>query len=159
MTRQLQERASLLGVVVAILAFGITYGKTVDLMTAVGAVGLAYLLVGCLGTVYLSGRGAWRVGPVIGHPIVTPLLGILVLLGLLSWDWSRRGWSLHHPLLLALGGVALMVLPPCLVAFAVLAYRAKHKTCPECANEVLSAARVCQYCGYRWEPPLASLNS
>jgi hypothetical protein len=28
-----------------------------------------------------------------------------------------------------------------------------QKTCPDCAETVLSAARVCRYCGYRFEPP------
>jgi hypothetical protein len=27
------------------------------------------------------------------------------------------------------------------------------KRCPECAETVLAAARVCRYCGYRFEPP------
>ncbi len=26
----------------------------------------------------------------------------------------------------------------------------EHKTCPDCAESVLSAARVCRYCGYRF---------
>ena len=26
-----------------------------------------------------------------------------------------------------------------------------HKTCPDCAETVLAAARVCRYCGYRFE--------
>lgn len=33
-------------------------------------------------------------------------------------------------------------------------YKRTHKTCPECANTVLEKARICQYCAYRWEPPL-----
>jgi hypothetical protein len=32
----------------------------------------------------------------------------------------------------------------------------KWKECPECCNQVLTDARVCQYCGYRWKPPLPS---
>lgn len=28
------------------------------------------------------------------------------------------------------------------------------KTCPDCANVVLAAARVCQHCGYRFAPAL-----
>ncbi len=30
------------------------------------------------------------------------------------------------------------------------------KTCPECAEEVRSAARVCKHCGYRFEAPAAA---
>jgi len=30
----------------------------------------------------------------------------------------------------------------------------RRKDCPECCNTVHVDARVCQYCGYRWKPPL-----
>ena len=33
-------------------------------------------------------------------------------------------------------------------------YKQNHKGCPECMNTVLAGARVCQHCGYRWQPPL-----
>jgi hypothetical protein len=36
----------------------------------------------------------------------------------------------------------------------VESYRDNHKICPECVNTVNAKARVCEYCGYRWEPPL-----
>jgi hypothetical protein len=156
LTRQLQERISLLGTAVAVLAFGITYGKTIDLLTAVGAVGLAYFIVGTLLMLYLFQRGEMKFDPEIGHPLVLPLLSLLLLWGFLSWHLSSQDWNLHAALLLVTGGFALVVVPPCLVAIAILGYRENHKTCPECANDVLSAARVCQYCGYRWQPPLPS---
>jgi hypothetical protein len=50
--------------------------------------------------------------------------------------------------------VALLAAPPLLIGLAILGYHERHKPCPECANEVLSVARVCQYCGYRWQSPL-----
>lgn len=34
-------------------------------------------------------------------------------------------------------------------------YRQNHKSCPECLNTVLAGSRVCQYCGFRWRPPLS----
>lgn len=151
MTRQLQERISLLGAIVAVLAFGITYGKTVDPLTAIGAVGFAYLVLGPLVAIYLI-----HVGPELELDVNIPafLLGCIPSYALFAWYMSSEDWSMHALLLLIFGGVALIVVPPCLIGFAILGYRERHKTCPECANEVLSAARVCQYCGYRWQPPL-----
>lgn len=32
---------------------------------------------------------------------------------------------------------------------------AQRKTCPDCAETVLAAAKVCRYCGYRFEPATA----
>ncbi len=33
--------------------------------------------------------------------------------------------------------------------------KGKHKTCPECAEPVQRAARVCKFCGYRFADPSA----
>jgi hypothetical protein len=50
-------------------------------------------------------------------------------------------------------GIAVFLAVGGLWAFgALLSYRAKHKTCPDCAETVLSAAGVCRHCGFRWRP-------
>jgi hypothetical protein len=158
LTRQLQERLSLCGTIVAILAFGITYGKTVDPVAALGAVGIAYLLLAPPFLIFIwreelkASSSFWK------SPLVLCSAFLLWWI-FLAWDVSSKGAQLHSFHLLAVGGFAVVVAPPCLVAFSIIGYRERHKTCPECANDVLSAARVCQYCGYRWEPPLPSPHS
>jgi hypothetical protein len=152
LTRQLQERLSLLGAIVALLAFGITYGKTVDPLTALGMVGLAYLASGPV-VLYIIYRGGRE--DELSYPFPLLLLGMIPSYALLAWYMSSVDWSMHAVVLLVFGGIALLALPPSLIGLAILRYRERHKTCPECANEVLSAARVCQHCGYRWQPPLS----
>ncbi len=141
----------------AILAFGITYGKTVDPLTAIGVVGLVYFALGPLVVIYL-----YRVGPEleldVDFPFPAVLLGSIPSYALFVWYMSSEAWSMHALLPVIFGGIALIAVPPLLIGFAILGYRERHKTCPECANEVLSAARVCQYCGYRWQPPLPPPN-
>jgi hypothetical protein len=148
LTRQLQERISLLGAIVAVLAFGITYGKTVDPLTAIGVVGLAYFALGPFVLLFLIHREALELDPAIVRPLPLFLLGLVPSWALFAWYMSSVDWSMH----------ALVALPPCLIGLAILGYQERHKSCPECANEVLSAARVCQYCGYRWQPPLTSTD-
>jgi hypothetical protein len=158
LTRQLQERISLLGTVVAILAFGITYGKTVDPLTGIGAVGLAYLILGPLVLFYLIHRGELGFDSADIPPLPVFLLGLAPSWALLAWYMSSTDWSMHALVPLIFGAFALVAVPPCLIGLAIFGYRERHKRCPECANEVLGAARVCQYCGYRWLPPLPSAD-
>jgi hypothetical protein len=150
LTSRLKEGLSLLGTVVTILAFGIAYGKTVDPLTALGVVGFAYLALGPLVAIYLVYRLDLK------DEILFILLGLIFSYAFYAWYMSSEDWSMHALLPLVFGGVALLVAPPLLIGFAFHSYRKRHKTCPECANEVLSVARVCQYCRYRWQPPLPS---
>jgi hypothetical protein len=147
-----------LGTVVAIVAFGITYGKTVDPLTAIGAVGLAYMALTPLVFLVLVFRGAVELyGPSESRLL---LLGSAVFYwGLLAWYLLVKHWGLHSYAFLLLGGLTLLLGPPCLVRLAILRYRDRYKPCPECGNDVLKIARVCQYCRYRWQPPLSSPTS
>jgi len=137
--------------VVAILAFGIAYGKTVDPLTALGVVGFVYFTLGPLVGIYLLYRLDLE-AEILPLPVF--LLSLIPSYALFAWYMSSEDWGMHALLPLIFGGVALLVVPPLLIGSSILGYRERHKTCPECANEVLSVARVCQYCGYRWQPPL-----
>src|SRR4051794_21512901 len=79
----------------------------------------------------------------------------------LKWgvNWhTKRGWRVAHQsgsisLFNAMGGKNVVVtyekVDP---AQAVAAPAAETKVCPDCAETILAAARVCRFCGYRFAP-------
>lgn len=83
MTRQLQERLSATGALVAILAFAITYGKTVDPLIALGAIGVAYLWIGPILLLVLERYEKLELPPIFPKIQTIPL----VLATLLWWGF------------------------------------------------------------------------
>ena len=141
----------------AILAFGITYGKTVDPLTAVGAVGLVYTLLAPLVMLAFERRKELELPQILSGR--SPLL---LTMTVLSW-WAivvpqmvTGGMTLRSPLLIASGVATIVFAPPAFMGFTIAGYQERHKTCPECGNDVKRVARICQHCGYRWLPPLPS---
>lgn len=157
MSRQIQERLSLAGSAIAIVAFALSYGKAVEPLAALGVAGLAYLVFASGALIYLvtsdeldsdargpSGVFSAKTELVLSIPLIWLLIGLNEVIA---------GWSLDALLLLMFGVVAVL-LCPLLLYFAIAGYRERHKICPECGNEVLAVARVCHYCAYRWQPAL-----
>lgn len=72
----------------------------------------------------------------------------------MSWALFAGMVALDSAPFISLGVFILLTVPLSLLLLAALRYQERHKTCPECGNDVLRVARVCQYCGYRWQPPL-----
>ncbi len=141
----------------AILAFGITYGKTVDPLTAIGAVGFAYVLLAPLVMLAFERRKELELPQILSDRSPLLLTMTVILWGaFVVLQMATGSMNLRSPLLVACGVVTMVFAPPFLIGFTIMGYQERHKTCPECANDVQSVARVCHYCGYRWQSPLPS---
>jgi hypothetical protein len=133
------------------------------------------LALSTVGDVFRAYRARVRTwGPVIAGAIA---VGAAVYLGtsnselkLCSTDTPALGGSqceIGHPgiglyvagvggLLMLLGGWQIRIAKPSPGGSSVAAANEDRptKTCPECAETVLEAARVCKHCGFRFAPPL-----
>jgi hypothetical protein len=88
---------------------------------------------------------------------------VIVLAGVIGWLGSAwfvamhaesKGYSFWGFLVLA----TLVSWPIALAAALLVGDRTAHgptMSCPECAETILAAARVCRYCGHRLEPAVS----
>ncbi len=157
MTKIMAERLNMLVSLVGALAFAVGFATSSQGVVALGVVGFAYMATLLPLSVVLViatdfGRSMWK--PMV---VVWPLL----LAGML---WApptlrQRDLDSFGPYQV-LGVVVFTGAIAMLGAGAYARYRDAHKECPDCAETVLARAKVCRYCGFRWEerPAIASAN-
>jgi hypothetical protein len=127
---------------------GLFKGHTVYIFTAAGYIGMAALLP--LAIFYGVGWGSEpKRLPLIG--IVSTGFGVVCLMLFPLRDFEVDSFN-------TLSAIGILVIVG-LFIWGVSVYREyekaqkpAEKVCPDCARTVLMAARVCEHCGYRFEP-------
>jgi hypothetical protein len=145
------SRLLLGGVGVITTIAGLVNTSTVAALNTAGVIGVGALVIG--GGVYLSGndgvntpeqRSAHARTTLFVMLGVSAVFGLLLLIGRpLDEDEKAAG-------LLTVIGCAYLFFCAFLAVSAGPLFGPEHKTCPDCANNVLAAARKCQHCGYRF---------
>jgi hypothetical protein len=163
--RGLQDRLTFLATIITLVAFGVPFIRTLDPLLAIGVVGLAYVVL--VPTLFLvipaftkpmsfledlptpkRDRAYWLTA-------LTMVCLALAFWGICAFTLWLVNWDLAAPSLPFVCGIFILAgLIPSALYTAYVSPRSTHMRCPECANEVLRGARVCQYCGFRWKPPL-----
>ncbi|HUB99951.1 MAG TPA: zinc ribbon domain-containing protein [Solirubrobacterales bacterium] len=155
------ERVSWFAAAISLATFVVSFISTSAVLAALGIVGLVSLAVA---TAWIAVAAA--VVAVFGVPdahekaLRIMALGILVALaGIGAALWFSGLLSLGDGLdrfgIFQAAGIVTLVWSAGFIAIeSRRAFRDRHKSCPECANTVLDAARVCHFCGFRWEPEL-----
>lgn len=120
-----------------------------------GVVGLGGLVVGAM--VYfndlppkenVAARTQHLKVTLITIAVITAVAGLLFLAGR-PLDESERAFSI-----LTVVGIAVLLFYAYMASTgAEVLLKEPRRRCPECANEVLAAARKCQHCGYRFDLP------
>jgi hypothetical protein len=72
---------------------------------------------------------------------------------------SAIGWLVLGILFSVFALIVLLALPSRKTAADIpRPYAADEKTCPQCAEQVKRAARVCRFCGYKFPPESAPMR-
>jgi hypothetical protein len=127
---------------------GLFKGNAVYILTAAGYIGMAALLPLAI----FSGIG-WledlKRHPIVG--LVSIGFGLVCL-----WLFPLRDFEVDSFNTLSAIGILVII---GLFVWGVRVYneyekaqKPAEKVCPDCARKVLMAARVCEHCGYRFEP-------
>lgn len=136
---------------------GLATQSTVVALNSAGVIGLAGLVIG--GIFYFSMRDdidkpedqIQRVKvTLIILAIVTPLSAFLFFVVGEGLREEESGVNL-----LTIMGLATLLFYAFIASIGwklILPQVQDTKACPDCANQVLQAARKCQFCGYRFEP-------
>jgi uncharacterized protein UPF0547 len=153
---ELKERLAIPLAVVAVLGFvfGLPFG---GVMVGFSALFFAYIVI----YIPLVPILWWQLGEDrswrwLGFLIVTFGLAVAVIISAIP---EVEHDDLAQLTASSVGGMSIAL------AFVVIStvslqrgYKENHKNCPECMNTVLAGARICQHCGYRWEPPLSAAS-
>jgi hypothetical protein len=143
--------------VAALATFAVTYVSTGRVVTGLGILGLiacGYVVGLSLLFVVVGGRSeGWLLFLVNAFIWVVCLAGVTWIPVAINAYLAGGLYPSRFGVLQTIGLFYLVMLVVVAYFEAVRRHREKHKTCPDCANVVLRAARVCQFCGYRWAAP------
>lgn len=137
--------AGIIGAISSIAA--LFKGSLVYALTAAGYVGFVALFVGSIVVQFREDDD--------NAELIAGLVGVTVgAVCLVAFPFTEEEDANTFNVLSVIGIVAIVVFFVMLVdAYDKVkkAKEAEHKTCPECANSVLAAARKCQHCEYRFD--------
>lgn len=133
------------------MAVGLMNQSTVVALNTIGVVGLAGLVIG--GGTYFSSDGGDQLSrartTLIAMVITTAISTLLFVFGR-PFDENEKQFGL-----LSFVGAAALAFYAYVAAAGwhhfVQATAPQTKQCPDCAQQVLAAARKCQHCGYRFQ--------
>jgi hypothetical protein len=150
MLEALSKPLSLAVAGLSVIGFLVGLGAS-GVMVAFTVIGLLYLLVVPLGYLYASmGENKPASSKLRAYSLgaVGIALWVYIVVNALSQDLTSFGF---YPLF---GMVAALIAVGLLATAFVLGYRRGHQTCPECMNVVHAQARLCHFCGLRFQPPV-----
>lgn len=127
---------------------GLASASMVAALNTLGVLGFGTFFVGLIAWSVYDGRPdnerikAAATATLIGAVVVAVLYFVIGR----PLDESERQFNI-----LSFMGIATLLGGAFVVASVNRTFQPAKKTCPECANEVLAAARRCQYCGHRFD--------
>lgn len=149
MLKQTVAPLSIVATVLAITGFALTYvtGNALSVVLAIMAwiyyFGTALLIVFSA----LLGEG-------IRERLVSGAVGVGVVVIIVLQSHGFTDFIPAFGGLQLIGAIFFVVVAIVAGIASVESYRDNHKNCPECLNTLNARVRICQHCGYRWEPPL-----
>jgi hypothetical protein len=134
---------------------GLLSGSVIVILQSAGAIAFCTYVAGTVGAALVGAAGRDRA---LRHPGVTVIVSVTIGSGLFVYaggPWAMAAFSGILQVGTAVFGLVVLV---GLAYLVYVAYERRErsrapatKTCPDCANHVLVAARKCQYCGYRFD--------
>jgi hypothetical protein len=136
---------------------GLATQSTVVALNSAGVIGLAGLVIG--GGFYISMRDETNTPEEQIQRVKVTLIVLAIVTPLSAFLFFVVGEGLREEEsgvnLLTIMGLVTLIFYAFIAAAGwkmILPEIQDTKTCPDCANQVLQAARKCQHCGYRFEP-------
>lgn len=118
--------------------------------TALSGAGIAAMVGAGLWSIVIVFWNPSREGPIVRAAAFVLMIGVpLVTVPQALNDPGHWSFLVVGPVAFALGLMVAIVW----VAVQVRNDRRARRSCPDCAETIRSAARVCRHCGYRFAPP------